>query len=51
MATSIEQVEIYRARTFRLLPDLHLQTKEDALHFVNERGFVYFWYWRLGIGD
>ena len=43
MATPTEQVESYRARTFRLLPDLHLRTKEDALQFVNERGFVYFW--------
>ena len=43
MATPTEQVEAYRARTFRLLPDLRLQTKEDALQFVNERGFVYFW--------
>ncbi len=33
----------YRARTFRLLPQLRLKTPEEAVHFVNERGFVYLW--------
>jgi hypothetical protein len=33
----------YRAQTFRLLPDLGLTKKEDALDFVAERGFIFFW--------
>lgn len=39
----LDWLESYRARTFRLLPDLRLQTLADAIQFVNERGFVYFW--------
>lgn len=37
------QLETYRARTFRLLPALQLKTPAEALRFVNERGFIYFW--------
>ncbi len=33
----------YRQRTFRLLDSLRLKNKEQALQFVEERGFVYFW--------
>jgi hypothetical protein len=33
----------YRAQTFRLAPKLKLKTPDDAVRFVNERGFVYFW--------
>ncbi len=40
---SAGRLKEYRRRTFRLLPDLRLESVEDALHFVNERGFVYFW--------
>lgn len=40
---SIDQLEAYRARTFRLLPKMRLATVTDALKFVNERGFVFFW--------
>ena len=39
----LSQLERYRAQTFRLLPELQVRTLDDALHFVNERGFVYFW--------
>jgi hypothetical protein len=38
-----EQLAAYRARTFRLLPQLRLQTPDDAVYFVNQRGFVYLW--------
>jgi len=38
-----ENIDFYRARTFRLLPDLRLLTPADAIEFVNQRGFVYFW--------
>ena len=30
-------------QTFRLLPQLRLRTVDDALQFVNERGFIFFW--------
>jgi hypothetical protein len=40
---NLELLDIYRASTFRMLPDLRLQTPADALQFVNERGFVFFW--------
>jgi hypothetical protein len=36
-------VDGYRCKTFRLYPKYHLKTSEDAIHFVNERGFVFFW--------
>lgn len=36
-------VEHYRARSFRLTPDLMVRTIDDAQHFVAERGFIYFW--------
>jgi hypothetical protein len=33
----------YRARTFRLQPGLRLHDKEQAIRYVEERGFIYFW--------
>jgi hypothetical protein len=33
----------YRARTFRVSPGLRLKTPRQALAFVEERGFVFFW--------
>ncbi len=33
----------YRARTFRLTPRLRVRTPAQAIEFVNERGFVFFW--------
>lgn len=38
-----ERLNRYRATTFRLRPELRLGDKEDAVAYVNERGFVYFW--------
>ncbi len=37
------QLKRYRAQTYRLKPSLRLKTESDALAFVNQRGFVYFW--------
>lgn len=37
------QLDGYRQATFRLTADLRLRSREDALQFVDERGFVYFW--------
>ena len=40
---TLAQLKTYRAQTYRLTPRLKLKTDRDALAFVNERGFVYFW--------
>jgi hypothetical protein len=33
----------YRSKTFRWLPRLRLHFERDAIRFVNERGFIFFW--------
>jgi len=37
------RLRAYRARTFRLTRSLRLRTPEQAVRYVNERGFVFFW--------
>jgi len=37
------QLKAYRAQTYRLRSSLRLKDEDDALAFVDERGFVYFW--------
>jgi hypothetical protein len=39
----INKLKSYRARTFHLNSAARLRTPAQALEFVNERGFVYFW--------
>lgn len=39
----LENIQNYRAQTFRILPDLYLKSEQDAVKFVNERGFIFFW--------
>jgi len=39
----VKTLTAYRARTFRTQPGLRLTQREQAVDFVNERGFVYFW--------
>lgn len=43
--TSIDYDRIleYRQDTYRLRPGLKLRNKQQAIDYVNERGFVYFW--------
>lgn len=44
MATlSWEIVQDYRSRTYRSRPELRLSHRQQAIDFVNERGFVFFW--------
>lgn len=38
-----ELVEAYRLKTFRILPSLRLKNQDDAIAFVKERGFIFFW--------
>lgn len=37
------RIKTYRDRTFRLPANLRLKDKEQAVSFVAERGFIYFW--------
>jgi hypothetical protein len=43
MKIAASRLQAYRERTFRLAAELRLDSVEDALAFVKERGFVYFW--------
>ncbi len=40
-ALTLKKIQDYRNRTYRIRKPL--KTKEQAVEFVNERGFVYFW--------
>jgi hypothetical protein len=40
---SLHDLTAYRAETYRLRPGLRVTTREQAVDFVNQRGFVYFW--------
>ena len=43
MSVLSAEIDAYRTRTFRLSPEQRLQSREEALTYVEERGFVYFW--------
>ena len=43
ISLSYERILEYRADTYRLAPDLKLRSKEQAVSYVKERGFVFFW--------
>jgi Winged helix DNA-binding domain len=40
---NLSKLKAYRVRTFHLSPATRLTTPEQALDFVNERGFIHFW--------
>jgi hypothetical protein len=40
---STDRLTTYRAETYHLRPDLRVLTREQAIDFVNRRGFAYFW--------
>jgi hypothetical protein len=40
---NIERLQEYRSRTFAYASKYRLKTKADAIRYVNERGFIYFW--------
>lgn len=40
---STEKLKKYRARSFRTRPTSKVTSPRQALQFVNERGFIYFW--------
>jgi DNA glycosylase AlkZ-like len=37
------RIQEYRAGTYRLKPGGRIKTQEEAVAFVNERGYIYFW--------
>jgi hypothetical protein len=43
VSISFERIKEYRNKTFRTLPGDGLTSAEDAVDFVNQRGFVFFW--------
>lgn len=43
MSYPFEPVQSYRMKTFRLAPGLRLTDRDQAVAYVNELGFVYFW--------
>jgi hypothetical protein len=40
---STEKLNSYRAQTFRTDPGQQISSKEQAIEFVEQRGFIYFW--------
>jgi hypothetical protein len=38
-----ESLQNYRSLSFRVLPEHRLKTKEEAVQYVNQRGFIFFW--------
>lgn len=38
-----QRLEDYRSHTFRLSPSNRISTKSQAIDFVNQRGFIFFW--------
>lgn len=43
LTLDIERLKVYRARTYRLLPGLRIHSPEQAVEYVNQRGFIFFW--------
>ena len=38
-----EQIDAHRTKTYHLAPGLRVTNPEEAIDFVNERGFTFFW--------
>lgn len=43
LTISDKQLTTYRAQSYRSLPSLRLRSRDEAIRFVNQRGFVLFW--------
>ena len=37
------KIDTYRSKTFRTRPGMQLKSSQQAVDYVNERGFVFFW--------
>jgi hypothetical protein len=60
VSLSLEALTAYRRHTFKLDPDHWLRSADEAVDFVNRRGFVFFWpikdmllpsLWNATVGD
>ena len=60
LSISQKDIENYRTKTFHLLSRFHLHNERDAIKFVNECGFAFFWpvknallpsLWNATVGD
>ena len=40
---TLKKIEAYRRDTFRSSPGMRIKTREEAIQFANQRGFIYFW--------
>ncbi len=40
---SPDRLKSFRAETFRSRPNLRIRSAQEAVQFVNQRGFIYFW--------
>ena len=40
---SLQKLTTYRSRTFRLSSGQQITSKEEAIQFVDQRGFIFFW--------
>jgi hypothetical protein len=40
---SLERLNAYRAQTFRTAPRLRITSRDSAVEFVRQRGFIFFW--------
>lgn len=43
LTLDFDRILAYRRKTFRLTPEWRITARDDAIAFVNERGFVHFW--------
>jgi len=43
MRLSDDQLKLYRSRTFRTAPGTRVASPDEAVAFVEERGFIFFW--------
>lgn len=40
---TLDDLQAYQQKTFRSTSALHISTRSEAIDFVNQRGFVFFW--------
>jgi hypothetical protein len=43
LSLEIKRLKAYQSKTFRISPDLSVRTRHEAINFVNQRGFIFFW--------
>jgi hypothetical protein len=39
----LKKIEAYRRDTFRTSAGMHIKSRDEAIQFVNQSGFIYFW--------